>query len=158
MALIPIVLLYVAINTPFVATLLTGLSSLPLFSSITQPHTFILHLTWLQVFMPLTFGRAGLVPFSISLRLITSPTIIIGILSSVPCVPQVCRSPIRFSWRSLHHLSLMNPLFLLHIRYNSSTLYLVSITWILLKIHMTSCPVLMFFLLWRKTQVQPFYG
>ena len=158
MSLVPPVLLSVAITNPFFATLLIGLSSLPLLSSITQHNTFILNLPWLQAFIPLTFGRAGFVPFSTSLWFITSPTIIIGIISSVPCVPQVCRSRIWFSWRNLHHLSLLNPLFFLRICFTSSTIYLVSSSCIIFKIHMTSCPVIMFSLLCWRTQVQHFHG
>ena len=42
--IVPPVLLVVAFTTPFIDTLIIGLSYLTLFSSITQPHAFILYL------------------------------------------------------------------------------------------------------------------
>ena len=65
-------------------------------------------------FVPLTLGSAGFIHFYHSLLLITYITIIIGILSSVPCVIRIWRSHLQIFWRIIHHLFLLNTYFLLH--------------------------------------------
>ena len=158
MYLLPPVLLVISINTTFTSTLLTGLLSLTLCYSITQPNIFILNLPFLQVFMPHNFGHAGLIPFYPSLQLITPPIITMCILSFVPYVPQCCSIHIQFSWRILHDLSLINVIFLFRLHFTSSTVYIVSRTFIIFQIQLTSYPVIMLYLLCIRTQVHPLYG